>query len=135
MSHWSVKSASNFTATNKLNIDAFFASSVHCSYYSCIQFMFHILSVHFNKTDRQINDESYNGGKQAGGLHNWLFNTISNEIAGSVDANSFDTYITDLQDLRVKSDYKNQVIIEAQANEARNIASKTLVILKRNFKI
>ncbi|MFD0750612.1 hypothetical protein ACFQZS_10690 [Mucilaginibacter calamicampi] len=97
--------------------------------------MYHILSTHFGKSNKEISDESYDGGKLAGGLHNWLFNTISKEIGNALEANSFDTLISDLQDLRVKADYKNQPIIDKQGDQARNLAYKTLSLLKRNFKI
>jgi hypothetical protein len=134
MSHWKAKSESNFNATNKLNLEDFFAPSVHCSYYSCIQLMLHILSSHFNKTDKEINDESYEGSKLEHGMHNWLINKITGEFGSFIDANLFGTEITDLQTLRVKSDYKNKHINETQARDARNQAYKTLGLLKRNFR-
>src|ERR1700761_6565573 len=135
MSHWKAKSESNFNATNKLNLDSFYASSVHCSYYSCIQLMFHILSSHFNKTDLEINNESYEGGKLEHGLHNWLINKITKEFGSYIDSNSFGTTISDLQKLRVKSDYKNKYINDTEADNARNYAYQTISLLKRNFKI
>jgi len=124
----------NYSATNNLIANAFFASSVHCSYYSCVQFMYHILSSHCQKSNRQISDESFDGSKVQGGLHNWLINTIFAEFGNKMDANTFDELITDLQFLRVRSDYKNEVIEIDHAISAKNTARKTLNVLKRNFK-
>ena len=135
MSHWRAKSESNLKATNILDNEPFFASSVHCSYYSCIQFMYHILHSHFLKSDEEIDDESYAGSKVAGGLHNWLLNTIFAEINNRTDANTFDNLMSDLQILRVMSDYKNHSIDVNQALSAQDKAKKTIKVLSRNFKI
>jgi hypothetical protein len=97
--------------------------------------MYHILSTHCQKTDEEISDESYQGSKVDGGLHNWLINKIFTEFGNQTDANTFDTLISDLQSLRVRSDYYNEEIDFYQANSARDKARKTLKVLERNFKI
>ena len=134
MSHWKVKSESNFNATNILNLESFFTSSIHCSYYSCVQLMYHILSSHFNKSDFEISDDSFEGATKHKGMHAWIINMITNEIGGYSDGNQFATIISDLQRLRIKSDYKNKHISDKEADDARNYAVITRQILNRNFR-
>jgi hypothetical protein len=96
--------------------------------------MYHILSSHFNKSDVEITDESFEGGAQHRGMHAWIINMITNEIGGFSDGNQFTTTISDLQKLRIKSDYKNKHISDKEAEDARNYAYITRQILNRNFK-
>lgn len=135
MSNWLIKSETNFKATNKLNNDLYYCSSIHCSYYSCVQMMFHLLSNYLNKTDQQISNESYYGGLAEKGLHIWLIKTVFNEFTDTIDANNFNSNINDLRILRGKADYKNKIIIQREAEEARNKAYMTIEILKRNFNL
>jgi hypothetical protein len=95
--------------------------------------MYHLLRSHLKKTDKEIREESYEGSKIQHGLHNWLINTIFLEFGSGDEANLFNTTISDLQDLRVKSDYLNKQIKDFEAADARNKAYLTLNILKRNF--
>lgn len=97
--------------------------------------MYHLLRSQLEKTDKQIREESYEGSKIENGLHNWLINTFFKEFTDTTEANLFNTTISDLQALRVKSDYKNKKIIEGEAIAARDKAYLTISILKRNFKV
>lgn len=135
MSNWLIKSESNFKATNKLNNESFYYSSVHCSYYSCVQLMYHLLSFYLKKTEHEISVESHAGSLAEKGLHIWLIKTVFNEFKNSTDANSFNSNINDLKTLRGKADYKNRIIKQREAEEARNKAYLTIELLKRNFNL
>lgn len=137
MSNWKIKSSTNLSAAIKLISFDYSSSSVHCSYYSCIQMMLHILGSHFMKSDAEISDESYKGGQASNGMHNWLIKIIFKEmtIANGSDAVKFNRYINNLKGIRVDSDYKNIEIKQGKAIQASEEAKETIKLLIRNFKV
>ncbi|HXI01056.1 MAG TPA: hypothetical protein VNI52_12375 [Sphingobacteriaceae bacterium] len=99
--------------------------------------LYHILSTHFQKSESEIDQESYLGGKEDGGLHIWLINTIVKEFSSmnTFEANSFSAKMAGLKRMRTQSDYKNVYINDDSAEKARKTALETLKLLKKNFKI
>jgi len=88
------------------------------------------------KSDVQISNESFNGGKENNGMHNWLIKIIFKEMksASIADATKFNRYIQNLKGVRVESDYKNIEIKQVKAIQASDEAKETIILLTRNFK-
>jgi len=114
-----------------------FASSVHCSYYSCIQKMLHILRSDFKKTEEEIDSESKLGSKDESGFHNWLINLFTREFftRNFVEGREFSNFIGQLKGFRIKSDYKNDKINPTIAKNSLDLANQINGILTDNFTI
>lgn len=133
MSNWATKSDQSFKASNKLIVDSFFNASVHASYYSCVQFMLHINSIHFGLTDNQI-DEMHNESKTS--THQHLRKTIFESLR-TIDpdfAVDFNDEMARLCSRRNTADYKSKMIDENEANNLRQLAFKNLSHLKAIYK-
>ena len=131
------KSEQNIKSADLLIINKHFASSVHCSYYCCIQLMLHILRTDFNKTEEEIDIESKKGSKDESGFHNWLQNIILREffIRDFNLGRDFNNYIGSLKGARIKADYKNIYIEQRHAALALQHAKEINKILKEKFTI
>ncbi|MEI6816028.1 MAG: hypothetical protein WCL14_05415 [Bacteroidota bacterium] len=116
------KSESNSKAALSLKQGAFYASSIHCSYYSCIQLMLHIMLYKFKLTQDEIDS---NADEKGEGSHVYLINFFTTEI-DKVNANSrnFNTNITTLKRARRKADYKDLEIIESESFAAIGLSRK-----------
>lgn len=134
MSILSDKSDVSDKASTKLYSQSYFCSSVHCSYYSCVQLMLHILRSHLNKTDREV-DREYKNAKT--GLHAWLIGVIFREIIKKNfnDARDFKNTIGVLKQKRVDADYKNIKIEQSDAKMSCDYSVEILKILNNNFTI
>ena len=53
MSNWKTKSESSIKAAETL-CENFSNQSVHCSYYSCVQFIYHIFHCHLNEKENNL---------------------------------------------------------------------------------
>ena len=80
MSELKKKSDSNMMSAQYLIDRGNFAPSIHCSYYSCVQLMLHILRSEYNKTEDDVVSESQQGSQDEGGFHNWLINFINRQF-------------------------------------------------------
>ena len=134
MSELKNKSEQNLISAQYLMSKACFASSVHCSYYSCVQLMLHILRSDLNKTEAEIDIE----GQQEGSFHNWLQGQISFAFLGKnsfEDSRTVSSYFGQLKALRVKADYKNVEIKPKQAANSIETAKNIIKLLENNFTI
>lgn len=142
MTHLKDKSTLSLQAAHHLIVNSIFAPSVHCSYYSCVQYILYILSSNYNKTELEIYDDFQNWAKTSGkasgggGYHNFLRNSIYREFykIDKTYASTFNTMMGNMHGLRVKADYKNCSIISEQATEVQESAKAVLSLLKKNFK-
>lgn len=138
MNHLKEKSENNIKAADILLKKSVFSSSVHCSYYSSVQLILHILRSDFKKTDDEINILSKKKSKENNGLHNWLQNFVSLELFNRKnfdDARSFNNYFGQLKGSRVKSDYKNKAINNTSASQALDKAKSINEIITNNFSL
>jgi len=129
MSNWEVKSGISFKASNKLINDSLFNASVHSSYYSCVQYLLHIMSIRYNFDDDQIDNLN---NETSMTTHKYLRTTIFTSLR-QIDpdyAVDFNDDIGTLINRRVTADYKSRIIEGEEAEEIRQLAYKTLNNLK-----
>ena len=126
MSHLENKSSHNIKAA-KLLMDKsdFHCSSVHCSYYSCVQLSKHILyRIGFKK-------EADNSRQK---FHNYFKDTIFGYLRDKnqrFDAVDFRNFVQELNTLRAEADYQDVEIDKPKADEAHKKAEKVIKILNK----
>ncbi|MGB1018415.1 MAG: hypothetical protein ACPGVH_05060 [Chitinophagales bacterium] len=136
MSNWKLKSVENIESANSLIAKSKFCSSVHCSYYSNVQLMYHILRTEFKKTDSEIAIESKEGAKKHKGSHNWLINYFVRQIGLKefMAITDFNNFINELKNARIKADYKNELINKPVAKKCIEISIEVTDMLTKYFK-
>lgn len=103
-----------------------YASSVHCAYYSCIQLMIHALLTVGGKSEKEIEDKT-----QSGGSHIYYITETRRliEQKNYSAVKRFNT-IKDLASYRIKSDYKNVEITYDISNHATFISQTVVSTIK-----
>jgi hypothetical protein len=134
MSNWETKSNYSSEAANKLIDVGLFNPSVHSSYYSCVQYVYHIMYVFFNEDVASIETGS-DGVSQNSGTHQWLKKYIYDSIKAKSkpDAIYFRNKMGDLSGFRVQADYKYNLVDKGQANQCKEMADKMIVFLKEHY--
>jgi len=130
---WIQKSEDSFKATNKLIKYSLYNTSVHCSYYSCIQLSLFIICDKLGIEEEEINNKS-----QDSGSHNYIINTISiaiREKLSNREGRKFSDNISRLKKRRIVADYKTILIDMAEANSLRQLAYDINENLKTTFVI
>ncbi len=137
MSYWKQKSKANIKGAELLVKKSLFSSSVHCSYYSNVQLMLHILFTDFRKSEEEIESDSKQGSIDEKGFHNWLKNTITRELVlkDFMITRDFNNFFGQLKALRVRADYKNSIITRNKAKEAIIFSENINNILEEKFRI
>ncbi|MCK9452685.1 MAG: hypothetical protein M0Q90_13410 [Bacteroidales bacterium] len=137
MSDWKLKSEKNIKGAELLIKNSLCSSSVHCSYYSNVQLMLHILFADFGKTEKEIESEAKQGSVDEQGYHNWLKNTITRELTKRdfMIVRDFNNFFGQLKALRIKGDYKNSLISESKAIDAVSFSRNINEILQEKFSI
>ena len=132
MSNWKKKAEENKKSAELLIKNNNNSSSVHCSYYSVIQIMLHILLSDLKKTEKAINDDS-----KGSSFHLWLSNTIQTEllIRNFNSSYPFGDHFAKLKRLRVKADYHNKLIKNSEAQRASQLSDSIRNILQNHFKV
>lgn len=134
MSFLKEKSKSNKDAAELLQKSNMFVSSVHCSYYCCLQLMKHLVAVKLGITyENQENEIKHTNSK----AHVYVINKIGtpSNIKDPLDRREFIANINQLKDLRVESDYKNISIDKSKSQKAYSTACSVIEQLKTNFKL
>lgn len=136
MPNWKQKSESSYEAATKLIEASFPNPSVHCSYYSCVQYIFHVMKDYFGMDVEHIQNQSVSSVNKRG-THRWIRNEIFNSLGqqDKVTASIFNDYIGRLKVLRVKADYHFNLIGNKEANKAQKLASDILIILKDKYEV
>lgn len=122
--------ANNLINKSQINTDSalilydktYYCSSVHCSYYSCIQLMMHIIYYKIGYDDQKIRTsfESLGKAERKGGLHGYYINLINIYLkAQKKDAMTFNKLIFKLKTKRTDADYLDIEINEDHARYAR----------------
>src|ERR1700742_111285 len=83
-----------------------YAPSVHCSYYSCIQYILYILFDKLKMTEQKFNEKKH---YYKTGTHACAIKLIGNDLFDKEQSayKDFQKLIPELKDLREKSDYTN----------------------------
>ena len=134
MSHLLNKSVINLQASYYLKEDkTCFCSSIHCSYYACVQMAKHVLVNDFGHSERHIDRQS----AVVKGFHTYFINEIFLNLRGisSRDARDFRSTIKDLRNFRRESDYKDMEILKPKSDSAYNKAIDVQSILQRYYSI
>lgn len=134
MTHLKSKSEMNLVGANLLISSKIYAPSIHCSYYSSVQLMIHILVLNLNKTELDIDTESR---KARTGFHNWLKSKIIGELKNRNPKiiRDFNNSFGIIKALRIKADYKNSTINKQKAIHSVEKAKTVNKILAENFTI
>lgn len=132
MSNWEIKSGISFKASNKLMTDSLFNASVHSSYYSCLQYLLHLLSVRYNYDDSRIDNLNR---ETTVTTHKYVIGIIFKGLRqiNPDYAVDFNDDIGALINGRVTADYKSKIIEQREAEELRQLAYKTLNQLKESY--
>jgi len=136
--HLKQKSACNIDSAKQLINQSLYPSSIHCSYYSCVQLMLHLLRSHFGHHDTDINELLYPPEQKNKQLHVNLIRIFRGELKEMGDIaqfNVFNTNIGRLKALRGRSDYQNRQINQSIAKEAFRKANAIITILTNNFTV
>ena len=124
------KSIENHAAGLILISQNHFSSSVHCSYYSCIQLMKYLLLLNEGKTEEELYLMQQTAKQN---LHEFLINYFIQQLR---ENNVYTVYrnsigkLTQLKALRNDSDYKEIIIDETKARLASDLSFKILKDLK-----
>jgi uncharacterized protein (UPF0332 family) len=136
-----IKSDNNVKASQTLLNQDLCASSVHCAYYACVQYMLHILYTKQGMTEESIHEDQKEGSNELeGGYHVWLiykFELLLLQLRGDQGktARTFASDIGQLKGLRTKADYKNVEITAKQAKRAYETSEAIIKILKEKLDI
>lgn len=107
MSDWKNKSENNFKASKYLIESELDKESVHCSYYSCVQYGFHLMHSFIGMEVKAVENESH-GSVNGLGTHRWIRNEIFRSLSNKnkIAAVDINNDLGKLSNLRVKADYK-----------------------------
>ena len=135
------KSEENTKLANLAIDETYYASSIHCSYYACLQLMKHIQRSDFGMTEQEIKNES-RAIKQDS--HIFLINFFKTKLSCKqglsrreqlIISDDFATFMAELKQIRVKADYDNIEIKSNEAKKSLKMSNEIILILKTNFTI
>lgn len=121
----------------------FYSSSIHCSYYCCLQIIIHLLTnTEFAKDFKKFKDAASKKAKEDKnedelGLHNLYINFIKIKLLklNFEDASEFIRKMESLKAARVDSDYKEIEISKVRASDALERANRVKKILDKVFEL
>lgn len=124
------KSTQSIQAAEKLIETEHYNSSVHCSYYHCLQFMSYLATEKFGWTE----DELKKKAKADKGSHQALIKIISEYLTGnhSIYMN-FNKKFGRLKMARESADYHFEIAEKSKAIAVRDLSKETLQLLKTNL--
>ncbi|TDQ06243.1 hypothetical protein [Pedobacter metabolipauper] len=125
----SQKSEMNYASAGHLQKLTYYCSVVHCSYYSSVQLMKHILLNKIGKTEAEIKSES---SSTSGGSHVYMINETFNylKLKNNKDLALFYNNINNLKKLRVEADYGEITIDHDKGKSSIHLSDEINKILK-----
>ncbi len=135
MSKLKQKSEFNIDAAKLLIKEAYYAPSVHCSYYSCFQLMKFTIK-DFSGIDYET--QSVNISTTGQHTHQYIINFISDELkkfVGIEESRIFKRTIKDLKQFREESDYENIEVSYDKGQTALDKANEIRQYLITNFNL
>ncbi|NMH24053.1 hypothetical protein [Flavobacterium solisilvae] len=126
------KSDNNIDAAELLIAKGLHSSSVHCSYYGSFQRIMYSLKNHLGISYSDLDNMCK--GKDS---HIFLIRLCCDEFKKkgktAREANDLDRDLNDLKILRKKSDYKDEIIVPDDSDEALRISNRVIRLLKSTF--
>lgn len=136
MSYLKEKSEFNIESAKELIEKSYYASSVHCSYYGCFQYLKHILKNYRNTTYEIIESDCFN--YKLGGTHGYIIDNVLIEFKKK--ESNVKEYVTlkrlikDLKKFRTDSDYFNIQVLSSEAEKSLQFSQTIIQTIKSNFK-
>jgi len=127
------KSEFNIKAAELLIEETYYASSVHCSYYSCFQLLKFVIKDFF-KVDYET--LSTNISLSSKSSHQYIIDFIAGEImnlSNRVESRKFKHNINDLKHYRLESDYENIEVNIEKGKKALSKAQEIRTYIKSKF--
>jgi hypothetical protein len=127
------KSLDNFEGAKYLNKrKKHLPAVIHCAYYSCFQIVSYILHKKLSKDSDTLFRECK---KKNEAIHNISIKNIYSDLYtyNVSKATDFNSFISQLKDLRIDSDYKDVEIIPNDCDKAILLAKKINDILKEKY--
>ena len=126
--HLKNKSVDSLKAAEYLQNQSFHHSSVHCSYYSCVQLAKYILIKKLGKSEEVRKNRT--------SFHSFYIREFYNSLKSKdehLKASEFQKNITSLKKLREESDYESIEIFKSSSTRAQSISKKIQEILNSTF--
>ncbi|MBK6835047.1 MAG: hypothetical protein IPG89_12545 [Bacteroidetes bacterium] len=134
MSELGDKSIINLIAAQLLIDHKLHSSSVHCSYYSCLQKMHDVLIENVGYSDTSLYAES---SRNKVGSHEYIYGKVYENMvarrANNSEIQAFSRFFGDIKRHRVNADYTNNVIEDTKSNGALVLAKKINATLAKIF--
>lgn len=126
------KSNTNEEAALLLKDNGQLCSSIHCSYYSIVQTLIHLLLHHYDLTNEEIKERHFSQNK---GIHWYLKKFFSEEIdiVSRLKGRDFRSFLGQLNALRVKSDYHDLPITIDETQSAIELTNNIKVIISTTY--
>lgn len=134
MSKLKEKSEFNLDAAKILIEKYLYAPSIHCSYYSCFQFMKFTMKDFFGISYDELSQRI---SVSNGGTHTYVSHFFYRELkkaSGVMDYNDFSRKLKDLKEFRESSDYENVEITISEGDKALQYAKDIREHIQNNFK-
>jgi len=129
------KSENSVSAAELLHQETYYATSVHCSYYSCLQLMKDIVLYYCEDFDND-EDFDYQQKESKTPSHEFLINYINKKLnEKNMDFRKFNRSINELKRKRVEADYKEIVIMESVSKWAMEKSGEVNTELKTSFEV
>ncbi|NOQ24641.1 MAG: hypothetical protein GQ564_04695 [Bacteroidales bacterium] len=133
------KSEINCEAAKLLHEKNYYAPSIHCSYYCCLQLMKYSLNSHFKFNESEIGtkvNEYTRNNKD--GSHNFFISFLFKEIKKNSSTRisiDFNNKINALKKFRTKADYDKDDIHFNVSEKALTLSNDIIFLIKKYFKI
>ena len=111
----------------------YYAPSVHCSYYSCVQYMLYILFEKLKMTETQFDQEMIN---LRTGTHGCAIKLIGFDLIkrNRSDYKTFQALIPALKKLREEADYKPKPTPQHEGQTALATSDSIKNVLQKNYR-
>jgi hypothetical protein len=141
MSNWLSKARSSLMAAEIL-IDEFANQSVHCSYYGCVQYIYHLMLTQMNEEEYDLNNgvtkrtfehsrpKRYDGSASRLGTHEWLRGELYRSLRSRHidEADDIITHVKTISEIRIIADYRSEQI---PVSRARGIHRKAIRLIEQ----
>lgn len=122
-------------AAEKLKSESFFASTVNRAYYSCLQYIFHILVEKLNYKPEDINQHTSGSHERSKRLiADSLYAICKEDKDKQKDYQWFQRKLPELKKARVKADYDGDVITLDEGHDAIRKATDLISLLKKYYR-
>ncbi len=136
MTYIKEKAEFNKSSADLLYKHSFYASSVHCAYYSCFQLLKYIIKSKL-KVDYDAQESEIIQSRPPIKSHAYVTKKILDKIQtlekDPLEYRKIRTHLKELQLLRVNSDYKNIQIDQAKSRQAIDYSSELNTYFKKKL--